>query len=398
MPLIPVTTKPVASPVASQSFPPAPAGMNIALPANEIQDTEAVYLQDILLDRPGLARRRGPMTGVPSIAALSRPAMGAALTIDPQGDLLFGVLTSTGSNGYFSIYNQAMSSVTDIAWPYVLSQAPYPVVDAGSALNAGTLIGTASSYGSNAPQEALAYWGGGTAANYSTGTITLTKGSTTVTGSGTSFSGNVTPGTWLFANTDDPYTNAYIGMVQSVTNSTTLVLTSPSPYAATGKAYTLQALRGVYPKVGAGTLTGASGATTLTGGGTKFLKQGLNTGSWNLYRASDMAWIGKVLSVQSDIGLTLAAGAAISVADDGYVALRADGDYTLPITQSTQKPGFSVQRLTVTTRCRSRRARRSPASSRRSTPSVSGTRTTGASPLRRTGSGSLPRLTPRSWT
>jgi hypothetical protein len=61
-------------PPLTQQFPPAPGGMNTALAGQEIDDTEAQYLQDILLDRPGLARRRGPVTVDASFAA------------PPQGD------------------------------------------------------------------------------------------------------------------------------------------------------------------------------------------------------------------------------------------------------------------------------------------------------------------------
>jgi len=336
--MMPVTARPVASPVSSVTMPPAPGGMNVAVPANEIADTEAVYLQDILLDQPGLARRRGPMTPV-SASALPRPGVGLAMTIDPQGQNKFGVLTGTGANGFFTIYNAGLSGVVDIAWPYNLGTSTYPIVDAGAAQNAGTLVGVSTAYDSNAPSEALAYWGGGVNANYSSGTITVARGSTSVVGNATAFLANVSPGMWLFANTDDPYTNAFVGMVSKITDDTHLTLAAVSPYSITGKAYTLQSLRGVYPKVGVGALTGASGQLIISGGGTKFLKQGLATGSWDLYRATDMAWIGSVASVQSDTGLTLKANAAISVADDAFVALRADGNYSL-VNTTSDKPGF----------------------------------------------------------
>lgn len=336
--MMPMTSKPVASPVSSITLPAAPLGMNVSQAANEIQDTEAVYLQDILLDIPGFARRRGPVTPVSGAAALPRPAMGLAMTVDPKGVNKFGVLTGDGASGHFTLYSPSLSSNLDVAWPIALGTSPYPIVDQGAALNVGTMIATSSDYGADTPSQAIAYWGGGTNANYTAGTITVARGSTAVTGSGTTWGSSISAGMWLFANTDDGYTNAFIGLVQSVTDDTHLVLASPSPYPATAKTYTAQALRGVYPKVMVGAITAGSGSTTLSGGGTKFLKQGLNTGSWNIYRASDMAWVGKVASVQSDTSLTLAAGAAISTADDAYVALRADGDYAVNLTSS--KPGF----------------------------------------------------------
>jgi hypothetical protein len=338
--MMPVTARPVASPVSSMSFPPAPSGMNVAQPANEIADTEAVYLQDILLDQPGWARRRGPVTAAPAVSAtLPRKAMGIAMAIDPQGSNRFGVFTGTGAAGYFTLLNSALSGSTDITWPYALGTAPYPIVNAGTGLLNGTFIGTATAYDSNSPSEALAYWMGGIYPAYSTGTLTITRGSTSVVGSGTSFTTNVSPGMWLFANTTDPYTSALVGVVKTVVDATHLTLAAPSPYAVSAGAYTLQPLRGVIPKVNAGAITIGSGSAQVNGGNTKFLKQGLNTGNWDIYRASDMAWVGTVLSVQSDISLTLKANATISLADDAYVAIRADADQTIPITQGG-KPGF----------------------------------------------------------
>ena len=342
--MMPVTARPVTSPVSGMTFPPAPSGMNVSQPANEIADTEAVYLQDILLDQPGYARRRGPVTPASGVTAvLPRPTQGLAMTIDPSGVNRFGVLTGTGAAGYFTILNNTLSGSTDIAWPYALGSSPYPIVDAGASLMNGTFIGTASAYDSNSPSEALAYWQGGIYPTYSTGTLTISRGSTSVVGSGTSFGGNVGPGMFLFATTTDPYTLAYIGVVQTVVDATHLTLASPSPYAVSAGAYNIQSIRGVIPKVNTGAITVGSGTTAVNGGNTKFLKQGLNSGKWDIYRAVDMAWVGTVLSVQSDIGLTLAANSPIDLADEAYVAIRADADQTIPITQGATnqgKPGF----------------------------------------------------------
>jgi hypothetical protein len=347
MSLMPVSAKPTASSLLSQSFPPAPGGMNVSIPANEIQDTEAVYLQDILLDQPGIARRRGPVSPVPGMAALSRPGSGIVMTLDPEGYDKYGVLNGNASNGYFTTYNRALSTVTDLAWPYSLPTnpsggQPYQIVDAAAALTNGALIGVSSAYDSNAPNQALAYWAGGSSPNYTTGTITVTRGSATITGSGTAFAANVTPGMFLFANTDDPYTNAYIGIVLHVVSDTQLTLQQVSPYAATAKSFTLQSLRGIAPKVATGTITCDVSAKTVNGGDTKFRTQGLGTGTWDIYRSSDLTWIGTVDSAATitDTSLSLKANAAISVADEAYVALMATADFNIITTQSTQKVGF----------------------------------------------------------
>ena len=349
MGLMPASMKPTPSSLLSQSFPPAPGGMNVSIPANEIADTEAVYLQDILVDYPGLARRRGPIQAVPSMPAFSKPGTGIAMTLDPTGADRYGVFTGDGSSGFFSVLASDLGSITNLTWPHSLPTNPaggassaYRIVDGRAALNYGAMLGVSSAYDSNSPNQALAFWAGGTKANYSTGTITATRGGTTVTGSGTLFSANVTPGMWLFANTDDPYTNALIGVVLTVVSNTQLTLKSASPYAITAKAYTLQTLRGIAPKVTVGRITCDTTSKSINGGATKFRAQGLNSGSWDLYRQSDMTWVGTVdtASTVTDTSLQLKANAALALADEAYVAVRADSDYNIVTTASTQKAGF----------------------------------------------------------
>lgn len=347
MGLMPAAMKPVISSVMAQSFPPAPGGMNVAIPANEIDDTECVYIQDALLDFPGLARRRGPVTPVTGMATLTRPGSGLAITLDPTGATRYAALNGDAANGYLSAWSSDLQSVTDLAWPNALPTnpdggQPFHIMSAHAALNSGTLIGSSSSYSANAPEQSLAYWLGGTKSNYSTGTLSAARGSATITGTGTAFHANVEPGMWVFADTDDPYTSALLGAVLAVVSDTELTLTAPSPYTSTLKAFTIQALRGIAPKVATGTITVSSDSKNVNGGATKFLQQGLKSGSWDIYRMSDMAWIGTVdgASTITDTSLMLKANAAISVADEAYVALRADSDYDITTTSSTEKVGF----------------------------------------------------------
>lgn len=347
MGFFPPAPAPIPSSLLTQEFPPAPGGMNRAIPANEIQDTEAQYLQDILVDYPGLARRRGPVEAVSGLAALPRPGSGAVMTLDPRGAARYAVLTGDTTHGYFTVYASDLGSYTDLTWPHNLPTDPagghpFRLVDARAALNYGSLVGVSSDYGSDSPEQALAFWAGGTTANYTTGTLSLTRGSATVTGSGTSWSTNATPGMWLFATTDDPYTGAYIGVVLAVVSDTQLTLKDPSPYAATGTAYTLQSLRGIAPRVTTGDITVSTDSKNVNGGDTKFLAQGLDSGDWDIYRSSDMTWIGTVDtgSTVTNTSLQLKANAAIAVADEAYVAIQADADFDLDITSSTLKPGF----------------------------------------------------------
>lgn len=332
-------------PVSVQTFEGVPGGMNVALPANEIQDTEARYLQDILLDYPGLVRRRGPLTSPEGFATLTRQGTGLVYTLDPSGANRLGILTGDNSNGYFDILDPTFTSVkTSFPWngalPTTPPDHPYRFVDSKGALTGGAWIGTSSQYNSNGPVQNLALWRGGINADYSTGTITMTRGNTAVTGSGTSWIANASPGMFLFATTDDGYTLAYVGVVKTVNTDTSITLGDVALYPATAKAYKLTSVRGFAPRVVKGRITTQTGSTTVTGANTKFISQGVNSGTWNLYRASDFTWIGKVASVISDISITLSANATVALNNENYIAFRADADTNVSTMSSASKVGF----------------------------------------------------------
>jgi len=342
-------------PVVTETFPPCPSGMNVAMSGQEIDDTECQYLQDGLLDKPGLARRRGPLQAATGWAALPRAASGLSIAIDPVGDARYAALTGTGAAGYLTVWSSDLSAVTDLSWPHVMPTDPgsgvssaFRLVNSAPAISGGTWVGTASDYGASSPLHALGLWYGAGKADYTTGTITITRGSSLVTGAGTSWLTNVQPGMFLFSQTDDAsagtFTAAFIGVVLSVNSNTSITLEANSPYSGSaGRTYTLTSLRGFIPKVMKGQITCATDSTTVSGGATKFSSQLLGTGTWNLYRLSDGTWIGKVASVQSDISLTLAANAAIAAADERFVAIRGDwsvAEKSVDITGATNKPGW----------------------------------------------------------
>lgn len=394
----------------TESFDGVPGGMNLALPAQELDDTEARYLQDVLVDYPGLTRRRGPVRKVTGITNLSRKGSGIVLALNPLGQERYAVLNGDAGSGFFSVLSDDQTTVNaDLVWPHPLPtippSAPYRIVDAKPALNGGMMVGVSSDYTANSPNQGLAYWLGANKANYAAGSITVARGSATVTAP-SGFSANVASGMWLFATTDDGYTSVLLGYVKQVNSDTQLTLGNVSPYPVTAKAAAFQALRGIAPKVVTGRITVDSTSTTVTGGETKFISQGvagsvtrsgvthttttvdglattadLSPGMivsgagivagttiasitnsttivlsvaatasatvpltfnsiWNIYRASDMTWVGKVASVQSEFSLTLVANASVAMSGDSYIALRADSDYSIVTTASTQKVGF----------------------------------------------------------
>lgn len=321
-----------------------PEGSNLAVPPHEIADTQARYIQDGLLDEVGLLYRRGIVTNVFGVATLANEASGITHTVRPDGTHKVAVLHGP-SAAKLAILSDDYSSSVDVDWFGTLPTAPYYYVDAKPLLGGGSVIGTSRRTDSLTPVQALGFWHGASKANYSTGTITVTRGSKTVTGSGTAWIdglGNraIEPGMYLFGTSDDPAITVYFGIVKSVDSATQLTLMENPPWAATAKAYTLKPVRGFCPRYTIGRITTATTATLVTGAATKFKDNSLGTGTWAIFRATDMAFVGKVSAVTSNTAITLTANAAIALDNEGFVALRADGDYSLDTTASTRKVGF----------------------------------------------------------
>lgn len=330
---------------STQTFEGIPQGMNVALPPQEIDDTGARYLQDILLDKPGILRRRGPLTNPEGFPSTAFPGSGLVFTLDPQGNNRLAVLNGDATHGQVSFLNALFSAVNaNYTWNGFLPSAPpnnpYPLVDAKSALTDGVWIGTSTRYDANNPTQSLALWRGGIYSDYTTGTVTFTRGSAAVTGAGTAWTTNASPGMFLFASTDDGNTLTYIGVVLSINSDTSITLGAVAPYPATAKAYKLTSLRGFYPRIVTGRVTTTTSSAVVTGANTKFTTQIVGGGVYNLYRAADLAWVGKVTSVTNNTSLTLTSNAALALNNEDYILLRADGDWTVTTLSSNQKMGF----------------------------------------------------------
>lgn len=83
---------------------------------------------------------------------------------------------------------------------------------------------------SGSGDSVLLYGGTQSTTTYSTGTIAFTEGSRTVTGTGTSWTGNVSPGAIL-------YNAGGVAPVESVESNTSLTIRIPAPGDGTGVAY-----------------------------------------------------------------------------------------------------------------------------------------------------------------
>lgn len=333
-------------PILTETFEGVPGGMNLALPAWELDDTEARYLQDILLDFPGLTRRRGPLSPATSVT-FSDKLTGLFYTYDPLGTLRIGALSGDNTKGNLEAISGDLTTKTQIPWnqnmPVNPPTQPYTLINAAPALKGGVMVGTSTKYDSTAAAQTAALWRGGNKTNYTTGTISVARGSAAVAGVGTLWAANAAPGMFLFANTDDPYTDTYIGVVSAVVSDTALTLEQVSPHPITARSYTLRSLRGIQPRIAKGRLTSNTGSAVATGGQTKFTDQGMGTGTWQVYRASDFAFVGKVTTVSSNISITFTANAAVAMANERFIAIKCDtfaNSWTTNNLQSTQKVGW----------------------------------------------------------
>lgn len=331
---------------STQTFDGVPEGMNVALPPQELDDTAARYMQDILLDKPGYIRRRGPLVNsAENFPSTTYKGSGLVFTLDPLGRNRLAVLNGDASHGQLSFLNANFNAIQgNYTWngnlPASPPTSPYYVTDAKAALTDGMWIGTSSAYDANAPTQSLALWRGGIFPDYNAGTITVPRGSASVIGSGTSWLANASPGMFLFASTDDGYTLTYMGVVLHVVSDTQIVLGDVSLYPVTAKAYKLTSIRGFEPRITTGRITCTTSSPNVTGANTKFTTQLISGGIYNLYRASDLTWIGKVTSVTNDTSLALVSNAAIAMNNQEYIMFRADGNWSIDTQASASKVGF----------------------------------------------------------
>lgn len=321
----------------TKTFQGLSRGINRALPAWEIPDDQAVWLQDVLLDVPGVVRRRGPVKQS-SIA-------GAFTTNDPQslhqtvlqdGSVRVAYLSGL-STPRLRVLNSGFGSTNQVTWPGDWSTSP-PVWDSKPALNGGTMIGASEGY-MPTTTGGLALWRGGSKAKYQTGTITSTRGSKVITGSGTSWTANVEAGMFIIAD-NGAGVYSLLGTVDTVDSNTQITLLLPALATVAGSAYAAQNVRGLVPRCMKGRITVADTTNIVIGAGTKF-KMMDNGETWEMFRASDMTWVGTVSSVDSDSALQLSATAAVSMSNEHFVCIRVQSDLYNDFTLADNtSPGF----------------------------------------------------------
>ena len=291
----------------------APDGMNLALPPDEIPETQDRYLQDVFVDKPGLRRRRGKVQNASGFATLTRQAWGILSTVDPMGTPKYAVLNGTGASCHISFLSApAPTSITaELSWPGVYSPTTARVATSAFA-NGGIVISTTDDYISpNYPVIAL--WNGGNLANYAAGTITCGAGGSGVIGVGTSWLTNLSPGMYLYTTAGQ-----YIGTVLNIQNNTNLSLVDSCVVSVSGGGYVASSVRLVAPRVTKGTLTCSSAHPHAHGGDTKWQSQLQGGPTYQIFLRRNEAPIGIISVVQSDFAVTLTANAAQDAADAPY--------------------------------------------------------------------------------
>jgi hypothetical protein len=385
--------------VANATLMPDPGvqlGSNLDVAPHDIPNGMGRYVQDVILDTPGIVRQRGNLdinaSDFPGLPTQSR-IIGLTSLADPSSTDTFRLLLLVADKNTFAvkayIYGRSVTNVTS-SWsaraffdledpinamnthggdPFlyiddrravatnfgallgtltlsgmqVLNSDPDPFFSSSLALDGGALFGMGlyfSNDANRASHRAMFHWRGAAKADYTTGTVTVAVGSPLVTGAGTGWTANnIEPGMFLYQGA-----TRFLGVVKSINFGTQVITLEQNAItgAAAGVAYTLTSIRRPYvasrPYTGAGTITTATTSAVVNGGGTKFTDMGLAAGD-SLWRTSDNTFIGSVLSVQSNIQLTLAANAGVPMAsEDFYISKEVSG----AVWTSGQEPVFAT--------------------------------------------------------
>jgi hypothetical protein len=353
------------------SVPPVPRGMNLAGPPLFIDDSYCRWMQDVLVDRPGQLRMRGPLgywyntiddsiglsegeqiigacetsisssTGIPEWRGAVFVARGPSnATLAAQST---GITARITSNGYMKVFkkvNNIPAIVGTVELPFVLNvQYDYnekrwvnlTTIDAKAALGGGVWVGVIDDVTntSSVGTSALFLWKGGGKATVTTPTIStaswdLTTANPNLITHASSVATLVEPGMFAFYNNGT--TERYLGTVVSVASGkVTLeknILARTVNEVVSGVALTYRSARGFVHQYGRG-FANYDGGAYLTGGGIGTDAEGLfkaakltagtsiSTHFAYVYRNSDYQYVGRILhnGTVSNTQVQLAAGA-----------------------------------------------------------------------------------------
>lgn len=311
---------------------PAPIdGMNQVDDPEHVGDSEALWIQDGICDQTGRVRRRGPWSQagqtafdlriVDTKAATGKDGKEYVATLGGTTVASTELKIHVDEADFASANTLAVGLGTHASSHFYGTIAPDNKGNLiiGATQSVDSLTGDANSWftsnwvysGWNASTTSVTYSG-----------MTVTQGSTTVTGVGSSFLTELAPGAILM----DAATN-YLGTVKEVESDTVLYLETGALTTAT--AIGAYVARAWIVQHGKGLITVADSGTAVTGVNTKFLNfgrldkgsNGIQANDWALYRRRDGAFIGDVSSVADDVALTLATGTSTAMVNEPFIAI-----------------------------------------------------------------------------
>jgi hypothetical protein len=348
-------------------------GMNQAAPGTLIPESFVRWSQDVLFDRAGLMRRRGPFTkfatyqeASPNIRTEYDPTSNSTSnervlsifsTYTPDGDVRIGMLVHITTDAgvlsavlrVFDSYFVYLGEETLPFTPNILS-----IVSTKPALGGGLWV-SISENPANSETHYQFFWRGGVSTVTTTGTFTLT--SSLLPGFTSSSHGTINKeinsvgalssvfkGMFVYVRlgSSPSYTYHYIGTVKSVTNTQVILEKYPFIWDSVVDSNEVAAGTG---HVGSMSLSGVSlyftsirpfehvhGRGLIT---TTYNSQNIATGTvgtsadghwvsagiagWYLYRASDNAFIGKVQTITTNANGSLHVHPGVTIAADEYI-------------------------------------------------------------------------------
>jgi len=355
----------------------AAEGLNQAAPGTLIPDSFLRWSQDVLFDRAGLIRRRGPFQKFDTFSSsnavldVTYPAttgervLGVFSTYDPVGTPRIGMIVNTTVASQIRTVFRVFSNSFVLLGQEILVEGDFvedlSVVSAKSALGGGLWITLAGSP-SLPSQHYQFFWRGGYGAyTVSTPTSVVTKTMTanwTVTdiSGARTYSKTITlpnttdlsVGMFVFATAN----NRYIGTIKSISGFDITLEKHPFMWDSaidnngTIIAYTTDIdfnFHSVRPYVhmhGRGLMSAATTVTTTITSGTvgesaegHWLSAGI--AGWNLYRASDNFFLGRIQATPNNAQITLAYGCNFVIQADEYIAYPYDNDISFSTSNSS---------------------------------------------------------------
>lgn len=361
------------------SLPPVPRGMNLAGPSLFIDDSYCRWMQDVLVDRPGQIRMRGPLSlwATDNQFDNGEQVLGSCETITPSGEwrcatFLTGSSSTNGAlpgvAGKVKVFNSSAVNVSSsyIPLPFNLNTKynsstkhweSNTIIDAKPALGGGVWIGVADGYGVlSTGAQALMFWRGAGKTNHSeTASYTTDNKNISVT-----TPGNIESGMFVFDNSAGADSSGrYIGVVASVSGSVVTLEKEPlvivEPIATTSATLLFTSFRGFIHQHGRGFATTDTGAY-ITSGRLGSDSEGffaaartthgtsISTHKAYAYRQSDHQFIGQikhngtVSNTQVEMTANRTTTDAELLKDENYFIIRNDTDLTLSgVTGDTRK-------------------------------------------------------------